>query len=148
MTQQRPPQAYQAPQIHSFAKRLEPKLLPIQPSSPGGRPEYCMSQLRSFAMTDTAETFRQGVTAYRNARDWTKEQRDEAIKQANERVVDIQSGTLVADASFSRVFSFTAGASFDELDTIEALSQESEASQNKDPNTAALEASGSTTLES
>ena len=99
-------------------------------------------------MTDTAETFRQGVTAYRNARDWTKEQRDEAIKQANERVVDIQSGTLVADASFSRVFSFTAGASFDELDTIEALSQESEASQNKDTNTASSEASGSTTLES
>lgn len=40
-----------------------------QPTSPKGRPEYCMNQLRSFAMTDTADTFRQGATAYRNARD-------------------------------------------------------------------------------
>ncbi|KAF2816851.1 uncharacterized protein BDZ99DRAFT_483960 [Mytilinidion resinicola] len=56
-----------------------------QPTSAGGRPEYYMTQLRSFAMTDTAETFRQGARAYRNLRDWTKEQRDEAIQQANER---------------------------------------------------------------
>jgi hypothetical protein len=36
-------------------------------------------------MADTAETFRQGATYYRNARDWAKEQRDEAIRRANER---------------------------------------------------------------
>ncbi|EFR00774.1 hypothetical protein MGYG_03777 [Nannizzia gypsea CBS 118893] len=35
-----------------------------------GRPEYIMTLLRSFAMMDTLDTFRQGVTAYRNARDW------------------------------------------------------------------------------
>jgi hypothetical protein len=110
---------------------------PIQPTSPGGQPEYCMSQLRSFAMTDTAETFRQGATAYRNAREWTKEQRDEAIKQANKTAVEIQSGRLAADASFSRVFSFTAAASSNELETIEALSQESPALPNKDSNTTA-----------
>ena len=88
---------------------------PTQPSSPGGRPEYCMNQLRSFAMTDTAETFRQGATAYRNARDWAKEQRDEAIKRANERVNESQ-----------------VGASLDETYTTEALSQVSQTSLNKD----------------
>jgi len=30
-------------------------------------------------------SFREGITAYRNARDWAKRQRDEAIRQANER---------------------------------------------------------------
>ena len=87
---------------------------PTQPSSPGGRPEYCMNQLRSFAMTDTAETFRQRATAYRNARDWAKEQRDEAIKRANESANESQVGT-----------------SLDETDTIEAVGQESQISLNK-----------------
>jgi hypothetical protein len=108
---------------------------PIQPTSPERQPEYCMTQLNTWGMTGNAETFRQGATAYRNARDWTKEQRDEAIKQANERAADSQSGTQAANASFSRVFSFTAGASFGKFDTIEALSQESQASLNKDSNT-------------
>ncbi|KAL9131050.1 MAG: hypothetical protein Q9217_000936 [Psora testacea] len=31
------------------------------------------TQLRSFAMDDTPDTFRQGATALRNARDWVKE---------------------------------------------------------------------------
>ena len=63
---------------------------PAQPNGPGSRSEYYMTQLRSFAMTDTAETFRQGATAFRNVRDW-KEQRDEAIRWANERVNDMPS---------------------------------------------------------
>ncbi len=76
---------------------------PTEPTSPGGRPEYCMNQLRSFAMTNTAETFRQGATAYRNARDWTKEQRDEAIRRANEAADGNQVGMLAVDASLSGV---------------------------------------------
>ena len=110
---------------------------PTQPTSSGGRPEYCMTQLNTWGMTGNAETFRQGVTAYRNARDWTKEQRDEAINQANERVNDSQTGILAVDAGFSRVSSFTASASVDEIDTIQALSQESQTSLNKDSNTTA-----------
>ncbi|KAF7506317.1 hypothetical protein GJ744_011890 [Endocarpon pusillum] len=83
---------------------------PIQPTGPSDQPEYCMNQLRSFAMTDTADTFRQGATAFRNARDWTKKQRDKAIRRANERALDSQIGTLATDASFSRAVSFTASA--------------------------------------
>ncbi|KAL9103882.1 MAG: hypothetical protein Q9163_001119 [Psora crenata] len=54
--------------------------------------------------------FVKGATAYRNARDWTKEQRDQAIKRANERVNDSQVGTLAIDASFGGASSFTTDA--------------------------------------
>jgi hypothetical protein len=55
-----------------------------QPNSPGTRLEYYMHQLRSFAMTDTPESFRQGATALKNAMDLAKEHRDTAIARANE----------------------------------------------------------------
>ncbi|KAK1064007.1 hypothetical protein LTR74_009074 [Friedmanniomyces endolithicus] len=45
--------------------------------------EYYMTQLRAFAMTDSADSFRQGAAAYRNARAWTQEQRDQFIANAN-----------------------------------------------------------------
>lgn len=60
----------------------------LEPTAPGRRPEYIMTSLRSFAMTDTAETFRRGATVYRNARDWAKEKRDELIRRANERLAE------------------------------------------------------------
>ncbi|KAH0537297.1 hypothetical protein FGG08_005887 [Glutinoglossum americanum] len=62
--------------------------LSYQPKAPGGEPEYYMIQLRSFAMTDTPETFRQGARAFRNARDWTMEQRDKLVGAVNGRVTD------------------------------------------------------------
>ncbi|KAI9859913.1 MAG: hypothetical protein M1830_006246, partial [Pleopsidium flavum] len=65
---------------------------PTQPTNPDGRPDYHMTQLRSFAMTDTIETFRQGVGAFRNARDWAKEQRDNAIARANEGANNSEGG--------------------------------------------------------
>ena len=42
---------------------------PTAPTVSGGQAEYHMTPMRSFAITDTAERFREGVTAYRNARD-------------------------------------------------------------------------------
>ena len=56
------------------------------PTEIGGLPACHMNQIRSFAMTDSPETFRQGATAYRNARDWAREQRDEIIEVANQTV--------------------------------------------------------------
>jgi hypothetical protein len=61
---------------------------PAQPNGPGSRPEYYMTQLGAFAMTNNLKTCVDGLQAFRNARDWTKEQRDEAIKLANERAND------------------------------------------------------------
>jgi hypothetical protein len=43
-----------------------------------------MTQLRSFASGDTANRFREGAAAFRNGRDWAKEQRDRFIAEANE----------------------------------------------------------------
>ena len=63
---------------------------PTQPLDSKSSPDYHMTQLRSFAMTDTVETFREGVGAFRNARDWTKEQRDKLITAANTRALETQ----------------------------------------------------------
>jgi hypothetical protein len=57
----------------------------IQTSKPGAQPEYVLTQIKAVALTDDADAFRKGATAYRNARDWAKRQRDQAILQANER---------------------------------------------------------------
>jgi hypothetical protein len=35
--------------------------------------EYYITQLRSFALTDTIDTFRQGATALQNSQDLAKE---------------------------------------------------------------------------
>jgi len=56
-----------------------------QPSSPGGRPSYHMAQIDAWVLTGNADTFRQGVRAYRNARDWAEKQRDNLIRRANEK---------------------------------------------------------------
>ncbi|KAG9252588.1 uncharacterized protein F5Z01DRAFT_218526 [Emericellopsis atlantica] len=57
----------------------------IQPCKPGAQPEYVLTQIKAAALTDDADGFRKGATAYRNARDWAKRQRDQAISRANER---------------------------------------------------------------
>ncbi|MCJ1381926.1 hypothetical protein MMC17_005038 [Xylographa soralifera] len=84
---------YHGGQLKMYTSHLLP------PASPGGRPGYHVHQLRSFAMTDTVETFRQGATCYRNGRDWAEEQREEAIRQANERARDCGAKALAVDAS-------------------------------------------------
>ncbi|KAM5430176.1 hypothetical protein McanMca71_001646 [Microsporum canis] len=60
----------------------------------GGGPKYIMTQLKALAMTGDSEAFRKGATAYRNARDWAKEQRDKFIRSANERHAQSQSEVL------------------------------------------------------
>jgi hypothetical protein len=52
-------------------------------------PEYSMHQLGSFAMTHNADTFREGATWFRNARDLAREYRDDAIGHANARAREI-----------------------------------------------------------
>lgn len=54
-----------------------------QSNNPQHPIEYRMTQLRGWKMTDTADTFRQGATAWRNARGLAKEKREEFIAVAN-----------------------------------------------------------------
>ena len=107
-----------------------------------------MNQFTGWSITSDPETFRQGATAFRNASDWAKEQRDEAIRRANERANDSQAGALAVDESFGLVSSFVSEASLDELYTIEAVSQESRTSPNEGSNiTANLQESETSTDE-
>ena len=76
---------------------------PTQPPSQGSRPEYHMHQINTWGMTGNVETFRQGATAFRNARDWAKEQRDEAVRLANERNSRFSIETHFIAASSSQV---------------------------------------------
>lgn len=74
-----------------------------------GRTEYHMSKLRSISLIDTPESFREGVTWFRNARDWTKYQRNNAIRRANE-----QAASDVLVPVFNASFSTTCKVSGDE----------------------------------
>ena len=56
---------------------------PSQPLRPGKPPQYHIISVRGFLLTDSPETFRQGVDAFRNARDLVTQQRDVLINQAN-----------------------------------------------------------------
>ncbi|KAH7157925.1 hypothetical protein B0J13DRAFT_603608 [Dactylonectria estremocensis] len=55
------------------------------PLTHGGRPEYHMTQVDAWDMTNDIESFRRGATAFRNARDLAKQHRDNFIKAANIR---------------------------------------------------------------
>lgn len=72
-----------------------------EPVEEQGRPGYYTHQLRSYAMTDTPNTFREGAAAFRNARDWAQEQRDEAITRANGMVPTLHDECEVADQGVS-----------------------------------------------
>jgi hypothetical protein len=56
---------------------------PTQPLHPGEAPQYHMTQLESVDLTNSTQSFRHGVGAFRNARDLAREQRDMLIDQAN-----------------------------------------------------------------
>ncbi|KAL9009255.1 MAG: hypothetical protein Q9173_005699 [Seirophora scorigena] len=76
---------------------------PVPVTGQGYSVEYRMRQLRSFAMTDIPETFREGATFLRNARDLTKEFRDRHIAMANDKIQSapssgpLSSGTMRSD---------------------------------------------------
>ncbi|KAJ4310986.1 hypothetical protein N0V84_010685 [Fusarium piperis] len=55
------------------------------PTTEGGQPEYHMTQVKGFDMTNDRETFVKGATAFRNARDLAKGHRDTFIQEANAR---------------------------------------------------------------
>ncbi|KAK8147860.1 hypothetical protein G3M48_000890 [Beauveria asiatica] len=60
------------------------------PTAEGERPEYHMTQLRTFGMTDTRETFLAGATAVRNARDLARRQREDFVQTATDKVSQSQ----------------------------------------------------------
>ena len=49
--------------------------------------DYRMTQLNGWHMTSNQDTYRQGVSAFRNARDWAQEIRRELTDAANKKIV-------------------------------------------------------------
>ena len=52
-------------------------------SASNSHPDFVMTQIGSWSLRGNLKALRDGVQAYRNMRDWAKEQRDDAIKIAN-----------------------------------------------------------------
>ncbi|KAK3336901.1 hypothetical protein B0T19DRAFT_471902 [Cercophora scortea] len=77
---------YYAGTLKLYAHHVTP------PTAPGGRPEYHMTKIRGFEMTDTRETFIQGATAFRNVRDLAQRHRDSFIQTANARARQTDAG--------------------------------------------------------
>ena len=69
---------------------------PAASEDPKRPTEYRMTKLRGWDMTDIPETFRQGASALRNARDWAKEKREELIAAANGKVSDAEHSDLIS----------------------------------------------------
>lgn len=68
---------YQGGQLKIFTSH------PIPPT--GSNTTGCsMTQLKAYSLTSDRGTCCAGIAAYRNGRDWAKEQRDKAISRANE----------------------------------------------------------------
>lgn len=59
------------------------------PTSEGGLPEYHMTKLRAFALTDTPDTFIAGISAFRNSREVAQRHRDRFILEANTRATAV-----------------------------------------------------------
>jgi hypothetical protein len=55
----------------------------LEPAHPSRDTRYQMTLLSSYLLKDTCETFRQGVQAFQNARDWAKEQQGSFMSKAN-----------------------------------------------------------------
>ncbi|EFR03429.1 hypothetical protein MGYG_06426 [Nannizzia gypsea CBS 118893] len=70
---------------------------PIAPRESNEHPEYIMTQLNAWSMVGNIDGFRQGASAYRNARDWAKERRDGFINSANERHTQPPSEPLLSE---------------------------------------------------
>ena len=97
---------------------------PTQASDMEDSPEYHMAQLRGWLLTDTPETFRQGVGAFRNARDWARTQRDELIVTANGRPTAMPGETSTLEPSTHSISQSTI-----ELDALESETSADELSQ-------------------
>lgn len=84
-----------------------------------------MTQLNTFAITGTTERFQEGVGAFRNARDWAKEQRDWLVTAANSRASGTLKETTTLQSSIHSMSQSIMGLDrFDPETSAEELSQD------------------------
>ena len=75
---------------------------PMKSTNPEHPTEYRITQLRSFAMADVPDTFRQGATFLRNARDLMAATRKELIAAANTKALGVKSSGIVSSSERPR----------------------------------------------
>ena len=71
---------------------------PTPPQDPKTFTEYHQTKLNSICVTGSPDSFRQGASALRNARDWAKEKREEIIAAANSKALHAEHSDLVSSA--------------------------------------------------
>jgi hypothetical protein len=89
---------------------------PTQSANPGGQSEYYINQFNGWILIGNLKTFRQGATAYRNARDWVKEKRDKFIEAANGRVTSPPQNMFFKLSCYNEPFTSTNRATAPESD--------------------------------
>ena len=69
-------------------------------------PEYHMTQVGAWALAGDPDSFREGATAFRNARDWAQDKRDAFFSAANERsltdMMQVRTFSLISDSDSFR----------------------------------------------
>ena len=90
---------------------------PTTSEDPERTVDYRMTQLNSYAMTGNSDSFRQGASALRNARDWTQEKRKELIAAANSMTVS-PVDVATSEASTEIEHSQSTTQSFQDSDTL------------------------------
>ncbi|MCJ1465175.1 hypothetical protein MMC07_003791 [Pseudocyphellaria aurata] len=90
-----------------------------------------------YAPVDAIKDFLRSLNKFPGSphRDWAKEQRDEAIRRANEKVDEDRAEALAIDTTFAQASSFTSEVTLDETFTIEALTEGSRTSRTEKSNT-------------
>jgi len=96
---------------------------PSESVQPEGRPNYHMTQIRAFALTDSVESCRDGLRAFRNGQDLAKIYRETVIARANDVVVVKYGAASTIQASEPSSASFT---SQSQTSTQDESSQRSE----------------------
>ena len=112
---------------------------PTQISLADGRPEYTITQINTWGLTGNPESFRQGARALRNARDFAKEHRDNAINLANACAKAKENSENTAPPSLQRSSGLTSNFNSARSDEpIPTASQHSQTSLNIDSQTTGL----------
>lgn len=88
-----------------------------QPANSEAQPTYHMNRLKSYAMNNDPDIFRQGAAAFRNGRDWTMEKRNDFIRAANERVKSQAQNISIESSGYSQPSPSTISATALETDT-------------------------------
>ena len=104
-----------------------------------------MTQINTWGMTGNVNTFREGAKACRNARDWAQNQRDEVIRQANDKAALEETVATIDEVDASPALSFVTAASDTEVLT---MSQGSRTTVNESSNALGIfeESDGSTVI--